>query len=95
MFEASEDQELKFTIKDSNIQGQGTFPVKDIKKGEFIGYAYQIMGEIGKLNEETEYIIGQETLLGNMHNHSYTPTAEPKDIPVGITSTSTLVVIYP
>ncbi len=78
MFEASEDQELKFTIKDSNIQGQGTFPVKDIKKGEFIGYAYQIMGEIGKLNEETEYIIGQETLLGNMHNHSYTPTAEPK-----------------
>jgi|TARA_B100001094_G_scaffold53050_2_gene48645 SET domain-containing protein len=78
MFKEDEDQKLKFTINDSNIQGQGIFPVKNIKKDEFIGYAYQIIGEIGKLNEDTEYIIGQETLLGNMHNHSYEPTAEPK-----------------
>ena len=69
MFKEDEVQKLKFTINDSNIQGQGIFPVKNIKKGEFIGYAYQIIGEIGKLNEDTEYIIGQETLLGNIHNY--------------------------
>jgi len=78
MFEESEDQRLKFTVSDSGIQGQGIFPIQNIKKGEFIGYAYQIIGEIGKMEGDTEYIIGQETLLGNMHNHSYTPTAEPK-----------------
>ena len=78
MLEETKNQRLKFTIGDSNIQGQGVFPVMNMKKGEFIGYAYQIIGEIGKLNEDTEYIIGQETLLGIMHNHSYKPTAEPK-----------------
>jgi SET domain-containing protein len=78
MLEETKNQRLKFTIGDSNIQGQGVFPVMNMKKGEFIGNAYQIIGEIGKLNEDTEYIIGQETLLGIMHNHSYKPTAEPK-----------------
>ena len=79
MFENDENQKLKFTISESKIHGQGVFPTGHIKKGELIGYAYQIIGEIGKFADtDKEYIIGQETLLGNMHNHSYTPSAEPK-----------------
>ncbi len=78
MLKDEQNQELKFTVGESKIHGQGVFPAHHIKKGEFIGYAYLIIGEIGKLEDDTEYIIGQETLLGNMHNHSYTPTAEPK-----------------
>ena len=62
-----------FDIRDSNIEGQGVFATKDIKKGVVIGDAYNIIGQVND-----KYIAGDITVLGLMHNHSDTPTAKPE-----------------
>ena len=60
-------------ISDSDIEGQGVFATKDIKKGVVIGDAYNIIGQVND-----KYIAGDITVLGLMHNHSDTPTAKPE-----------------
>ena len=60
-------------ISDSDIEGQGVFATKDIKKGAVIGDAYNIIGQVND-----KYIAGDITVLGLMHNHSDTPTAKPE-----------------
>tara|TARA_R110002074_G_scaffold180967_2_gene345348 strand:+ start:1088 stop:1420 length:333 start_codon:yes stop_codon:yes gene_type:complete len=62
-----------FEIRDSNIEGQGVFATENIKKNCVIGPAYTVIGE---LNDQ--YIAGDITILGLMHNHSVTPTARPE-----------------
>ena len=62
-----------FEIKDSNIEGQGVFASEQIKKNCVIGPAYEITGEVNG-----NYIAGDITILGLMHNHSNTPTARPE-----------------
>jgi SET domain-containing protein len=62
-----------FEIKDSSIEGQGVFASEQIKKNCVIGPAYEIIGEVNG-----NYIAGDITILGLMHNHSTTPTARPE-----------------
>lgn len=62
-----------FEIRDSDIEGQGVFATENIKKNCVIGPAYTVIGE---LNDQ--YIAGDITILGLMHNHSVTPTARPE-----------------
>ncbi len=62
-----------FEIRDSNIEGQGVFASENIKKNCVIGPAYTVIGEFNN-----QYIAGDITILGLMHNHSGTPTARPE-----------------
>ena len=62
-----------FEIKGSSIEGQGVFASEAIKKNCVIGPAYTLIGEVNN-----QYIAGDITILGLMHNHSGTPTARPE-----------------
>ena len=57
----------------SKIEGQGIFATENIKKGWIIGEAYDLIGEVNG-----KYIAGDITVLGLIHNHSYTPNAIPE-----------------
>ena len=62
-----------FEIRDSSIEGQGVFASQNIKKNCVIGPAYTVIDEVNN-----QYIAGDITILGLMHNHSGTPTARPE-----------------
>ena len=56
----------------SKIEGQGIFATEKIRKGWIIGEAYDLIGEVNG-----KYIAGDISVLGLIHNHSYTPNAIP------------------
>ena len=60
-------------VGDSKIEGQGIFATRNIRSGETIGHAYDL---IGKVNDK--HIAGDITVLGLIHNHSDTPNAVPE-----------------
>jgi len=60
-------------VDKSNIEGQGIFASQQIKKGNIIGHAYDVIGEVNG-----KYIAGEITILGLIHNHSFNPNAKPE-----------------
>jgi len=63
--ELMKEPEKKYYIDKSDIQGQGVFAKKDLKKGEIIG----LLHVIKKLGSDYDF-----TELGRLHNHSDSPT---------------------
>ena len=54
------------------IEGQCIFASRWIEKGNIIGHAYDLIGEVNG-----KYIAGEITVLGVVHNHSLRPNAKP------------------
>ena len=59
-------------VDKSSIEGQGIFASRWVEKGDIIGHAYDLIGEVNG-----KYIAGEITVLGLVHNHNPTPNAKP------------------